>query len=300
MKLKLSYPLKQWKVYYPFGFVSPVYTALGLKGHNGLDLMALEGTPVYAAHDGKVTYAGYDGASGLILVIRTEEKFDDKDGAPQYWKTIYGHLKTGSLKVTASQKVKTGDLIALADNTGASTGSHLHFGLKPIAQGEQDWLWENTQQNNGYFGAVDPTPYFEVNFFKIQEFVSRKIYTDWGDNSIWFVDPRVVKLANFIRTFFGRGVTINNWLWNGNYDQRGFREPESTTGGKLSQHRFGRAIDINVKGMTALEVYNAILANEKVFMEAGLTCMEDIADTPTWCHLDVRETGLNKVLIVKP
>lgn len=74
-------------------------------------------------------------------------------------KTIFWHLKKGTLKVTASQKVKTGDLIAEADNTGMSTGSHLHFGLKPVYQGENAWDWTNADQNNGYKGAIDPAPY---------------------------------------------------------------------------------------------------------------------------------------------
>lgn len=144
-----------------------------------------------------------------------------------------------------------------------------------------------------------PPPPIE-NYFKIQEFVPKAIYQQYGEKSIWFIDPRIQKLANFTRKFFGRSVTINNWLWNGSLNQRGFREPESTVGGKLSQHRLSRAIDINVAGMTPKAVYDAILLNEKAFMEAGLTCMEDIADTPAHTHLDIRQTGLNKILIVKP
>jgi len=138
------------------------------------------------------------------------------------------------------------------------------------------------------------------DYFKTQEFVSKAIYTQYGENSMWFIDPRVRKLANFIRTFFGRQVTINNWLWGGTNQYRGFREPSSTVGAALSQHRFGRGFDFNVRGMTTFEVNKAILANEKAFMDAGLTCIEDIADTPAHNHCDIRYTGLDKILIVKP
>ncbi len=142
--------------------------------------------------------------------------------------------------------------------------------------------------------------YTVIDFFKTQEFVPKKIYEQFGESSNWFVDPRLRKLANFVRTFFGKSVTINNWAWGGQFDQSGFREPASTTGAPLSQHRFGRAMDIKIAGMTPREVYNAILANEKVFMDAGLTCMENIDATPTWTHLDMRQTGSNRILIVNP
>lgn len=140
----------------------------------------------------------------------------------------------------------------------------------------------------------------EVEYFNTKEFVSREVYNQFGENSLWFVDPRIRKLANFIRTFFASSVTINNWQWNGSLDERGFRQPDSTEGAVFSQHRFGRAIDFNVKGKTPKQVYDIILANKEVFMQNGLTCIEDVAFTPTWTHVDIRYTGLKDILIVKP
>ena len=76
MKLKLRFPLKDIYVTQNFGSnATDVYASLGLKGHNGIDLRAPDGTPVIASHDGRVVYAGYDGAGGLTIVIRTEEEF---------------------------------------------------------------------------------------------------------------------------------------------------------------------------------------------------------------------------------
>lgn len=168
-QLKLQFPLKYWKINQKFGAnETKFYKELGLKGHNGIDLYAPDGTPVYASYDGTVTFAGHDGSAGLGIVITTDKEYEYQ-GKPTYFKSIYWHLKEGTLKVTGGQKVKAGDMIAEADNTGLSTGSHLHFGLKPVYQGETAWTWLNTDQNNGYNGAINPLPYFpeeQVNDFK--------------------------------------------------------------------------------------------------------------------------------------
>lgn len=171
-KLELSYPVKP-KLYpsiqntifnQKFGDNrTDLYRKLGMLGHNGLDLFAQDGEPVCAAHDGVVTYAGLDGSNGNLVVVLTNEKFDYKDGQA-YYKSLYGHIKTGTYKVTAGTKVKKGQLLALADNTGMSTGSHLHFGLKPVEKGEADWQWWNIEQNLGYNGAIDPMPFFDGNY----------------------------------------------------------------------------------------------------------------------------------------
>ena len=172
MKLILKHPTKKVQINQGFGdktdpTMLPKYIAIGLKGHNGLDYNAPEGTPIMATHDGTVTYAGLDGSNGNLIVIMTDRMFDYKDGEA-YYKTYYGHLQTGSFKVTAGHKVKCGDVIALSGNTGMSFGSHLHMGGKWVRQGEQPWIWYNIEQNDGYNGASDPTPYLPP----VEEFAS--------------------------------------------------------------------------------------------------------------------------------
>ncbi len=115
--------------------------------------------PTAPSHEGSVTFTGHDGSGGLGVVIRTKEPCVYQNGTA-YYKTIYWHLKEGTIRVKPDQEVVAGTIIALADNTGMSTGSHLHFGLKPMTQGEQAWQWANIEQNNGYQGAIDPTIYF--------------------------------------------------------------------------------------------------------------------------------------------
>lgn len=170
MKLILRHPTNKVQINQGFGdktdpTMLSKYQAIGMKGHNGLDYQAPEGTPIYAAHDGEVTYAGLDGSNGNLIVILTNRDFDYKDSTC-FFKTYYGHLKTGSFKVTAGTKVKCGDLIALSGNTGMSFGAHLHFGLKPVEQGEQPWIWYNIAQQDGYNGAINPSDYLPP----VQEF----------------------------------------------------------------------------------------------------------------------------------
>ena len=166
-KFELYYPVKKPDLIWNQRFgenATTMYASMGLAGHNGIDFYALDGFPIYAAHDGEVTFCGEDGSAGLGIVIRTlVPHFYGKDNKC-FYKSIYWHLKKGSFRVKAGDIVKAGDLIAEADNTGMSTGSHLHFGVKPVMKGESDWSWYNIEQNNGYMGAVDPKPFFNGFF----------------------------------------------------------------------------------------------------------------------------------------
>ena len=163
--LELYYPCKPLGFNQRFGNPDSKYLSIGVPSgrHNGIDFYAPDGTVICATHDGEVTFTGEDGSGGLGVVVRTLEKFDYK-GKPTYFKTIYWHIKRGTFKVRPGQRVVVGDVLAYADNTGFSTGSHLHFGLKPILKGEKDWEWYNLEPDNGYNGAIDPEPYFNGKF----------------------------------------------------------------------------------------------------------------------------------------
>lgn len=168
-KFELYFPVKPKRVNQSFG-TNPEYYQKNItdesgkpiiEGHNGIDFYATHGQPVRATHDG-VCYVGVDNREGYGVVIRTRESFD-YNGREVFFKTIYWHL-VNNIPVENGQVVKTGDIIGYADNTGLSTGDHLHFGLKPQAQGEENGSWYNVEQKNGYAGAIDPTPYF-TGFF---------------------------------------------------------------------------------------------------------------------------------------
>lgn len=169
-KLILYRPLHPFSISQGFGQnLNPIYKQWGLLGHNGLDCVRgyvngkyyeTDGAYVRAAHNGTVLNAGIpDSNEGYGVVLKTDEVYESKDGIPAYWKTVYWHMKKDGIFVQPGQKVRAGDILGPADNTGASNGPHLHFGLKPIMPGEADWAWDNVEQDNGYRGAVDPLPY---------------------------------------------------------------------------------------------------------------------------------------------
>ncbi len=135
--------------------------------------------------------------------------------------------------------------------------------------------------------------------FILNELVDRDTYTNFGSNAAWFLDPRAVEVLQFLRDRFG-STTVNNWANGGNLSFRGFRPPTTSVGGKLSQHRFGRAFDCNFTGATPDEVREDIIKNQSMYLDKGLTTIEDGAYSPTWLHFDIRWTGQQKIKIVKP
>ena len=52
--------------------------------------------------------------------------------------------------------------------------------------------------------------------FVIEEFVPEEIYQQFGDKSIWFIDPKIIRIAQFFRDRYGLPITINDWHNGGN------------------------------------------------------------------------------------
>ena len=98
------------------------YRSTGIRGatsnHKGIDIACSYGTPIYAADGGRVTYAGYKGAMGYVVII------DHNNG----YVTYYEH--NSSLLVSAGQTVYKGQQVAKAGRSGVASGVHCHFGIQ--------------------------------------------------------------------------------------------------------------------------------------------------------------------------
>lgn len=99
----------------PFGERDHVMGGSGTQFHAGIDLAVPIGSPVRAAQEGIVVFAGYNGAYGKVV------KLDHLNG----YSTLYAH--NARILVHVGQTVKLGQVICLSGNTGRSTGPHLHF-----------------------------------------------------------------------------------------------------------------------------------------------------------------------------
>ncbi|GEP53224.1 M23 family metallopeptidase [Reyranella soli] len=101
-----------------FGSATPKVTPRGaLFMHEGVDLVAPAGTPVYAAADGVVVGAAPNGRYGNWIRIEHGGKLA----------TVYGHLMAFAPGIEPGESVVRGELIGFVGSTGRSTGAHLHF-----------------------------------------------------------------------------------------------------------------------------------------------------------------------------
>jgi murein DD-endopeptidase MepM/ murein hydrolase activator NlpD len=147
-----------------YNTVCPVTNADGSKmclaGHNGIDIVAPHGEPIYAVEEGFVTEVN-NSPTGYGKHVRIT-KFND-DGTGEEW--VYGHLSV--IRVVNGQRILTGDRLGDMGNTGfvvsgatpywtynPYAGTHLHLGKRNITHKGQGNV---TVLNylNGYFGSVD-------------------------------------------------------------------------------------------------------------------------------------------------
>lgn len=124
-------------------------------------------------------------------------------------------------------------------------------------------------------------------YFKIQELVSPEVFKRFGQNAWWFFDPRFLTVSDRLRELFGP-MTINDWLWGGEFRHSGLRSIIDTTapGGSFSLHRFAMAGDGKFRDATAAEVRAYILKHPEKFPE-----IKGLEMGVSWLHYDVRNSS---------
>jgi len=202
--------ITQW-----YGINPQWYQPYGLPGHEGLDMRATNGTPIYAAADGEVVRVEANAGSGPYGV---HVRILHEVGGEQY-KTVYAHFQKP--KVDVGEMVKRGDVIGLADNTGNSSGAHLHFTLKHVGKGSP-WL--------GVGDIVNPVPYLPDLFPEctIPGYEGTGWRVDVGGN--FRTSPRVEPNNSNLIRYISAGATVISlgevdWMgggdwWQIRYDNR--------------------------------------------------------------------------------
>jgi len=111
-------PVKHGRKTSGFGTRKDPFRSRRYQFHRGIDLACPIGTPIRAARNGRVSFKGYRGGYGRLVVIKHEHSYQ----------TMYGHLSR--YRVRPGDYVKAGDIIAYSGNTGRTTGPHLHFEVR--------------------------------------------------------------------------------------------------------------------------------------------------------------------------
>ncbi len=100
------------------GIISSTFGSRWGKMHEGIDIASDTGTPIYAALDGIVTYAGVESGYGNLINVTSDNNIV----------IYYGHCS--SIETELKKTVHKGDLIGKVGSTGNSTGPHLHFEVR--------------------------------------------------------------------------------------------------------------------------------------------------------------------------
>jgi len=88
-----------------------------IRAHKGVDYAARRGTPIRAAGDGKVIFAGRKGGYGNVLILQHGTSYT----------TLYAHLQSFGRGVRVGKRVKQGQTVAYVGSSGLATGPHLHY-----------------------------------------------------------------------------------------------------------------------------------------------------------------------------
>lgn len=153
--IRLVPPLTKLNILQPFGVnnVYPgFYKKIGIENdlHNGLDYEAPSGTPCFAVCDGRVL-TGAGGTAGMVIELESNEYVVDNQRIKL--KIRYLHLQ--KFAIANGDTVKKGQLLGECDNTGYSTGAHLHFDIVPLYFSNYEWVADLA---NGFKGRINPEP----------------------------------------------------------------------------------------------------------------------------------------------
>lgn len=131
-ELRLRWPTNVNNITQRFGANPAVYQkfkcdGIPLWGHEGVDLSASLGSPIYACADGLVSRVEPSAVNGgnYGIHVRIKHFIDIEE-----YETIYGHFQKIVDGLKVGDSVRRGKIIGYADSTGNSTGNHLHLSLK--------------------------------------------------------------------------------------------------------------------------------------------------------------------------
>lgn len=142
---------------------------------------------------------------------------------------------------------------------------------------------------------------YKSKYCTIEELVPKEMLAECGEEKCWwFLDKEMLmgldNLKDVTAKEYGIAITdvrlrVNNWKGGGDLDERGIRNPMTSTGAKWSIHKFARAVDVVIE-IRKNGQWKALTGDEmrkiarKYHLFIGCTCIE--LGTSTWLHMDWR------------
>lgn len=136
---------------------------------------------------------------------------------------------------------------------------------------------------------------YKPKYFSAQELLPKNLYNKYkhrGDDWILNVvfDERILRVADKIREIWGP-ITVNTWHYNSGrkFQWRGFRDSSCRIGAKLSQHRFGRGLDLIPRNFHPTEIRHAIIQGGVSYSYVDeFEFIGGLEMDINWLHVDVR------------
>jgi murein DD-endopeptidase MepM/ murein hydrolase activator NlpD len=189
MRFTFPWPVKPWVQTQAWGIYNTAYQRFGFTRHNGNDVLLGADKLIRSPFAGTVIRPStkenglwQPNGGGVFLSVLSDELFLFDDGKTAH--VFADFLHCDRLIQPEGEKVLTGTVLAVADNTGFSTGPHTHVQLRrcSVVPGGQyivdgnnvhlEWLDQNEANN-----SFDPTPYFSKTYAADQTVT--KQYGSW-------------------------------------------------------------------------------------------------------------------------
>lgn len=133
-------------------------------------------------------------------------------------------------------------------------------------------------------------------YFKVKELVSSKIYKEYGDDAIKFLDPKALEVLENVREILNVPLICNNWAAGGSRNYSGYREPECSIGAKNSMHKQGKAFDLISTKLTAKEMREILENNQDKLRYPIRVEKWDNKGEISWLHIDISPNTHGKKL----
>jgi len=205
MKLILPYEVQPYSVNQVWGVHRPdIYKQFGFTNHNGVDIAPGDRNEVRAPFDYEVQKIIWQPTGGgLVLSIISQVEYEGPDSKP--CKVQIGFMHLESTKVRVGDKGKAGELVAISDNTGYSTGPHTHIRHKWMRLRGSRLV--DAEKNNAQ-NTFDPEPYRDGTF--AADLIPKSNHFPFSKDLYYgVIDSEVKELQKFLN---GRGFFVSTFF----------------------------------------------------------------------------------------